>query len=399
MNDMTAGGTTGTTDAGDRWAHRLRWSVVSKPTVVVAVLAPAAVGEASWRSAGGDVSAPYGFLLWVLAFLTTAPAAFLGVRTAAVVATVATLLSVVPFGSVTVAGALGELYVLLRLRHGPPLLPVLLALPFAVVALVAAARAGPSVMSVFLAAAAPAAALAGVARTATEEARLHRRARQLIAADLADHVARGERARIARDLHDVVAHHITMIVAQAEAARLTTPGMPEAGARHLAQIRDLARAGLLEMRRLLGVLREDVDAPQPERRPQPGLAQLDELVDDARTASGAVTRLIVSGTPVALDPGVELVAYRIVQEALSNARRHAPGVAVDVELRYSDRELRVRVRDNGPGQAGGGPPEGHGLLGMRERAAAVGGRLRAGPATVGGFMVEATLPAKAEVAG
>jgi signal transduction histidine kinase len=366
---------------------------------VVAVLAPAAVAEASWRVAGSGVSPPYGFLLCVLAFLTTVPAAFLGVRAAAVVATAAAVLSVAPFDSLTAAGAVGVLYVLHRLRHGPPALPVALAMPFAVLAVVAAARAGPSVVTVFLAAAAPAAALAGVARTAREEARLHQRARQLIAADLADHVARGERARIARDLHDVVAHHITMIVAQAEAARLTTPGMPEAGARHLAQIRDLARAGLLEMRRLLGVLREDVGAVQPERRPQPGLAQLDELVDDARAASGAVTRFIVSGAPVALDPGVELVAYRIVQEALTNTRRHAPGVAVDVELRYSDDELRVRVRDNGPGPPGGGPPAGHGLLGMRERAAAVGGRLQAGPATVGGFMVEATLPAKAEVGG
>jgi signal transduction histidine kinase len=290
------------------------------------------------------------------------------------------------------------LYVLVRLRHGPPALPILLALPFSVLALVAAARAGPSVLTTFLAIAAPAAALAGVAWTAREEASRHLRARQLIAADLADHVARGERARIARDLHDVVAHHITMIVAQAEAARLTTPGMPEAGAARLGQISDLARTGLLEMRRLLGVLREDVGGEAPERRPQPGLAQLNELVDDARVASGAATRLIVSGVPVALDAGVELAAYRIVQEALTNSRRHAPGVAVDVELRYTDEGLLVRVRDNGPGPRDGDPPGGHGLLGMRERAAVVGGRLRAGPTTVGGFMTEATLPAKAEVA-
>jgi signal transduction histidine kinase len=399
MNAMSAGGATGAAEAGDRWSHRSLWSVVSRPRVVVAVLAPVAVGEAAWRAAGANLSPPYGFLLCLLAFLTAVPAAFLGVRAAAVVTTVAAVLSMVPFDSLTVAGAAGELYVLHRLRHGSPVLPVALALPFAALALVAAARDGPSVLGVFLATAAPAAALAGVARTAREQARLHQRARQLVTADLADHVARGERARIARDLHDVVAHHITMIVAQSEAARLTTPGMPEAGAQHLAQIRDLARAGLLEMRRLLGVLREDVGAVQPERRPQPGLAQLHELVDHARAASGAVTRLIVSGAPVALDPGVELVAYRIVQEALTNARRHAPGVAVDVELRYSDDGVRVRVRDNGPGPVGGGLPDGHGLLGMRERAAAVGGRLRAGPATVGGFMVEATLPAKAEVMG
>ena len=403
MNAMTPDGAAGAARTRDRWPHRSWRTVVSRPTVVVAVLAPAAVAECGWRFSGDapgeSVSPQYGLLLSLLAFVTTAPAAFLGVRAAAVVTTIAAVLSVEPFDSLTTAGAVAELYVLDRLRHGPPALPVVLALPFGVLALVAAARDGPSVLTVFLATAAPATALAGVARTAREEAGLHLRARQLIAADLADHVARGERARMARDLHDVVAHHITMIVAQAEAARLTTPGMPEAGAVRLAQIRDLARTGLTEMRRVLGVLREDVGPVAPDRRPQPGLAQLNQLVDDARAASGAAARLIVSGVPVALDTGVELVAYRIVQEALTNARRHAPGVAVDVELRYTDEGLVVRVRDNGPGPPGGDAPGGHGLLGMQERATAVGGRLRAGPTSVGGFMIEATLPAKAEVAG
>ena len=378
-----------------------RWSIsrAARPAVVAAVLAPLATVESA-AAATDVVSAAFGFFLVVLALCTTLPAAFLGVRTAAVVTTVACVLSLAPFDSLTVAGAAGELYVLYRARHGSPALPVALALPFAVLAVVDTVRSEPSepsVLAVLLATAAPAVALAGVARTAREQASRHLRARDVIAADLADHVARGERARIARDLHDVVAHHITMIVAEAEAARLTTPGMPEAGAVRLAQIRDLARTGLLEMRRLLGVLREDVGSALPDRRPQPGLAQLNDLVDGARAASGAATRLIVSGVPVALDTGVELAAYRIVQEALTNARRHAPGVAVDVELRYTDDGLLVRVRDNGPGPPGDAPPGGHGLLGMRERAAAVGGRLRAGPVSVGGFMIEAALPAKAEV--
>ncbi|MGC2003668.1 sensor histidine kinase, partial [Trebonia sp.] len=172
---------------------------------------------------------------------------------------------------------------------------------------------------------------------------------------------------------------------------------------------------LTEMRRLLGVLREDAEdagATVADRHPLPGLPQLTELVDAARDASGAGIRLIVSGPVTEFDPGLELAAYRIVQEALTNARRHAPGAAVDVELRYADDALRLRVRDNGPGPEGA--PErpgtesyrpadlaggGHGLLGMRERTLAVGGTLWTGPAPGGGFVVEAVLPAKPEVAG
>ena len=118
------------------------------------------------------------------------------------------------------------------------------------------------------------------------------------------------------------------------------------------------------------------------------------MVDGAREASGSVVRLIMSGPATRLDPGVELAAYRIVQEALTNARRHAPGAAVDVELRYAGDALRLRIRDNGPGQAVR-YHSGHGLLGMRERATAVGGSLRTSDASGGGFCVEAELPAKA----
>jgi signal transduction histidine kinase len=182
-----------------------------------------------------------------------------------------------------------------------------------------------------------------------------------------------------------------MIAVQAETARLTTPGLPAAGAQRFAEIGDTARAGLTEMRRLLGVLREDVGGQAGDRQPQPGLAQLAELIDSARETSGAAARLIVSGPVAPFDPGVELAAYRIVQEALTNARRHAPGAAVDVELRYSSDALRLRVRDNGPGPSASG--SGHGLLGMRERAATVGGSLRAGAASGGGFLVDAVLPA------
>ena len=221
-------------------------------------------------------------------------------------------------------------------------------------------------------------------------------ARQAFAETLLENAARGERARIARELHDVVAHHISMIAVQAETARLTTRGLPEEGAEHLVAIGDTARGALTEMRRLLGVLREDAEY-QAVRRPQPGLKELIQLIDDARDAARASTRLIVRGQVTPLDPGVELTAFRIVQEALTNARRHAPGAAVDVELNYVDEGLEFRIRDNGAGPQGGhdgDPVVGHGLLGMRERAAMVGGRLSAGPPLVGnGFVVEARLPA------
>jgi signal transduction histidine kinase len=198
-----------------------------------------------------------------------------------------------------------------------------------------------------------------------------------------------------------------MIAVQAETARLAISGMPAAGAQRLLEIGDTARAGLTEMRRLLGVLREDAQAASPaelaaDRHPQPGLQQLNQLIDEARDAAGTGLRLIVSGPAAALDPGVELVAYRIVQEGLTNARRHAPGAAVDVELHFTGVALRLRIRDNGPGPAGSQAADpaaaasGHGLPGMRERAAAAGGELRAGAALGGGFLIEATLPAKAE---
>jgi signal transduction histidine kinase len=284
-------------------------------------------------------------------------------------------------------------------RGGPVVLGAGLAVPFVVLAL-----AGPrpttsevGVLTVLLAAFAPAFIWAGSARAAQREARLQSAARQVVAGTLLEHTARGERARIARELHDVVAHHISMVAVQAATARLTTPGMPAAGAQRLSAIGDSARAALTDMRRLLGVLREDAQTDIADRRPQPGIPQLNELIDEARDASGTGFRLILRSPPRPLDPGVELAAYRIAQEALTNARRHAPGAAVDVELHYTDDAVRVRIRDNGPGPSPYPPADGHGLPGMRERAVAVGGRLRTGAASGGGFFVEATLPADADV--
>jgi signal transduction histidine kinase len=348
-------------------------------------------------------------LLCLLCLLGTLPLAFLRPAAAAVTVSAASVLSLVGFQMLTVAGLAAQLIALYRLGRGGPdggrarPLAVALGLPFLALALAGPAGSEARVLSVLLAALAPAAALAGIAQRARSEALEHGAAREVAAGSLLEHAARGERARIARELHDVVAHHISMVAVQAETTRLTTPGMPAAGAQRLLDIGDTARAALTEMRRLLGVLREDAETTVADRRPQPGLLQLNELLDETREASGGGARLIVRGHVTPLDPGVELAAYRIVQEALTNSRRHAPGAAVDVELCYIDDALRVRIRDNGPGPAGDSAGDGaadvaggHGLLGMRERAAAVGGGLRAGAAAGGGFLVEACLPGKAD---
>jgi len=236
-----------------------------------------------------------------------------------------------------------------------------------------------------------AALLTGAAVRARRQTARRDASRRALADTLVEHAARGERARIAREPHDVVAHHISMIAVQAETARLATPGMPAEGEKRLLEIGEAARSALAEMRRVLGVLR--ADAGEDDRRPQPGLRQLIALVDEARDSTGAGARLIVRGRVARLDPGLELTAYRIVQEALTNARRHAPGAAVDVELDYAADRLRLRVRDNGPGlQAAGGDAGGHGLTGMPERAAMVNGTLAIGSTPAGGLVVEADLP-------
>jgi signal transduction histidine kinase len=368
-------------------------------------IARAGAGTHIAQTASAGVSTQFTLVLCLLCLSTTLPLAFLRPAAAAVAVSAASVLSLTLFHWLTVAGLGAELIVLYRLgrsgsQHGgSQLLAVALASAFLVLALAGPAGGEADALTVLLASLAPAAALAGIARRAHSEAVVHSAARQVIASDLLQHTARGERARIARELHDVVAHHISMVAVQAETARLTTAGMPAAGAQRLSAIGDTARAALTEMRRLLGVLREDTETDAAGRQPQPGLRQLNGLLDEARDASGAGTRLIVRGAPATLDPGVELAAYRIVQEALTNSRRHAPGAAVDVELHYGGDTLGLRIRDNGPGPPDALPPGGHGLLGMRERAAAVGGELRSGPAAGGGFLVDARLPGKAEVTG
>ena len=195
-----------------------------------------------------------------------------------------------------------------------------------------------------------------------------------------------ERSRIARELHDVVAHGISVIAIQADAAEAALERDPELARAPLAAIRRSAKASLEEMRHLLGVLREGDEGG--ELAPQPGLGELGELVEHAR-AAGLQVDVEVEGEPRELAPGLDLSAYRIVQEALTNVRRHARGAPARVRVEWAEDALAIEVRDSGPGGSPNGT--GHGIVGMRERARLHGGDLRAGP-TRDGFAVEARLP-------
>lgn len=210
-----------------------------------------------------------------------------------------------------------------------------------------------------------------------------------------------DRARIAREMHDVIAHHMSMIAVQAETApyRLAgvpgvpgVVGLPEPVAAEFAALSGAAREALTEMRRLLGVLRSDSDSGEAERVPQPRLGDVPELVDSARRA-GAVITLEMPHDTTGIPPGVGLTAYRIVQESLSNAGRHAPGARISVVVGQAHASVLLNIR-NGPSAAGRPRTDGtgHGLAGMRERAALLGGELSAGPEPDGGFAVRATLP-------
>jgi len=203
--------------------------------------------------------------------------------------------------------------------------------------------------------------------------------------------AGAERERIARELHDAVSHSLASIVMQAGGAQDVLAREPERAGAALASIESTARQGLGEMRRLLGLL-GDGGAP---REPQPGLARLDELVDGARRA-GLDVAASVEGDARPLPPAVDVSAYRIVQEALTNAMKHAGRCRATVVLRYGEGDLEVEVADDGTGADGAAPGEGsgRGLSGMRERVAVLGGAFSAGPRADGrGFRVSARIPA------
>jgi signal transduction histidine kinase len=229
-------------------------------------------------------------------------------------------------------------------------------------------------------------------QSAAERAEAAERLRHLSERDA---VAR-ERASIARELHDVVAHHVSMIAVRAATAPYALAGLPERGRAAFAEIADEARSALTELRVVLGVLRAP-DSSGSEVAPQPRIADLDALLRRVAGAGTSAT-MTVSGPVRQLPGSVELCCYRIVQEALTNARRHAPGSEVTIELRYTAAGISVLVANGVPGwrpELPAAARHGYGLPGLRERVAMLRGELEAGPDDCGGFAVSAMLPAPA----
>jgi signal transduction histidine kinase len=201
-----------------------------------------------------------------------------------------------------------------------------------------------------------------------------------------------ERARMARELHDVIGHSISVMGLQAGAVRRVLPPRLEREREALLAVEQTGRQAVGEMRRLIGLLRED---PSGVTGPVPSLRRAEHLVAEMRQA-GLPVELQVTGDPAALPPGADLAGYRILQEALTNALKHAPGAHVRASVRTTDGELVVEVLDDGsPSLAATNGHLGHGLLGMRERTALYGGELHAGPRAQGGFGVRARIPLEA----
>jgi signal transduction histidine kinase len=231
-------------------------------------------------------------------------------------------------------------------------------------------------------------------------ARLEERTAELEQAreELARRAVAEERLRLARELHDVVAHSMSVIAVQSGVGAHVAESRPEEVGKALSAIEATSRATLEELRRLLGVLRQDSE-PQASLAPVPGLADLEGLLGEVAKA-GLAVRLQVEGTPSPLPAGVDLSAYRIVQEALTNVVKHAGPAQAQVTIGYRDRDVTVEVTDDGRGAAAptgdGRGGTGHGLVGMRERVAAFGGDLETGPRPGGGFRVAARLPLAAD---
>jgi signal transduction histidine kinase len=201
-------------------------------------------------------------------------------------------------------------------------------------------------------------------------------------------VAAAERTRIARELHDIVSHSISVVTIQLQAVRRRLGPGNEAEAADLAQVEATARQALNEMRRLFGVLR--AEGEEPALAPQPGLDQLDALVAGAR-GGGVDVRLLVEGDPQPLPPGIDLAAYRIAQEGLTNALRHSGASQVTVAIRHQPDALQVEVHDNGRGLQRTKNP-GHGLVGVRERVTLYGGTVEVANGPDSGVTLTATLP-------
>jgi signal transduction histidine kinase len=379
------------------WMRRGRYDLVEVADVIIALICFAATNSTLTNANAGRHGHYATGTLVLLSFVVSAP---LVLRTrfplsawAVSAATIIFTSLVIPPGSiggpdVPLAGALvyGLCLYAVALRCRPRIVAAAAAVTVAGAAFIDPGRAP---QAVFLAAVP---ILLGVVvrvwrsgeRQLEEQERRHSGERALLE----------ERQRIARELHDVVAHHMSVIAIQAEAAPYKTADPPPELVESFGEIRASALAGLAELRRVLGVLRTG----EPGTAPQPGLAELDTLLDSARSG-GVSVAVTCSGNPVDLPEGVDLSAYRIVQEALSNAMRHAPGSQVQVHVTYRPDGLALEIRNDavasvlvasGAREAGGG----HGLVGMRERATMLGGSLDAGPTADGGFRVAAVLPVR-----
>jgi signal transduction histidine kinase len=379
------------------WMRRGRYDLVEVADVIIALICFAATNSTLTNANAGRHGHYATGTLVLLSFVVSAP---LVLRTrfplsawAVSAATIIFTSLVIPPGSiggpdVPLAGALvyGLCLYAVALRCRPRIVAAAAAVTVAGAAFIDPGRAP---QAVFLAAVP---ILLGVVvrvwrsgeRQLEEQERRHSGERALLE----------ERQRIARELHDVVAHHMSVIAIQAEAAPYKTADPPPELVESFGEIRASALAGLAELRRVLGVLRTG----EPGTAPQPGLAELDTLLDSARSG-GVSVAVTCSGNPVDLPEGVDLSAYRIVQEALSNAMRHAPGSRVQVQVTYRPDGLALEIRNDavasvlvasGAREAGGG----HGLVGMRERATMLGGSLDAGPTADGGFRVAAVLPVR-----
>jgi signal transduction histidine kinase len=384
-----------------RWLQRGRWDLVEIADAIIALICFAVANSQLAQDNSHLNDYPAGVVV-LLAFATCAP---LALRTRIpLVAWVASTLAIVVTG-LAISTAIGSGYLAAAVVvNGLCLYAVTVRCrPRITVAATAITVAGAAVLdpestivAIFLIAVPPLLGTVVRVRRSGE--------RQLAEQELRHSGERAllqERQRIARELHDVVAHHMSVIAIQAEAAPYKTADPPPELVESFGDIRASALAGLTELRRVLGVLRTGGQ----DTTPQPGLAELDALLDSARSAGVSVS-VTSSGDPVALPEGVDLSAYRIVQEALSNAMRHAPGSHVLLHLAYFADGLGLDIRnDAGPrtvpvlvasgDRAGGG---GHGIIGMRERAAMLGGSLDVGPTEDGGFQVIAVLPTSAKEA-
>jgi signal transduction histidine kinase len=238
-------------------------------------------------------------------------------------------------------------------------------------------------------------------RTLEERGWLLEKERETAAQNAVD----AERARIARELHDIVSHNVSLMVIQAGAARQVLATEPGDAAEAMLAVEAAGRDAMTELRHLLGVLSPPADGLDEDMSPQPSLSRLTPLIDRIAFA-GLPVAVRISGEPRPLPPGVDLTAYRIIQEALTNALKHGDGVRAEVTVRYADHYLRVEVLNSGPSVLGGGRPgspghaderlpgemPGRGLVGLRERVAVYGGELDARRRLGGGYRVRARIP-------